>query len=461
MPLDSSPIWLTSLPWPSYGQTPEPVRFHEEELAARLRRTRARMTERNLTHLLVYGDREHFGNLWWLTNFDPRFEEALLILGEDGPPLLLVGNECMAYVAISPLVAAGGLRIERYPPFSLANQPWEDFRVLEEILRGEGIGGRSRVGCAGWKSYGSRSTMDTPSYLVEAVRGLAGTVECATDLFIHPGHGLRARCGAAEIAFFERSNLKASEAMKRAVLSLRPGMRDSEVLAAAGYDGSPLSCHMTCKTGPKRISLASPREDVVEKGYPWSANIGYWGSNVCRAGWVAESAEDLPAAARDYVPAFVEPYFQAMICWFDALRIGTPGGAIEALIQEALPVEQFRIFLNPGHLIHGEEWLSSPIYRESTIPIASGMVMQSDVIPSSPVYGSTRMEDGYAIADEGLRSELRRHFPECAARCVARREFMEKKLGIPLPAEVLPLSNLCGMVMPFLLRPDLVLRATP
>ncbi len=40
------------------------------------------MEKRGLTHLVVYGDREHFGNIMYLTNFDPRFEEALLIIGK-------------------------------------------------------------------------------------------------------------------------------------------------------------------------------------------------------------------------------------------------------------------------------------------------------------------------------------------------------------------------------------------
>ena len=39
------------------------------------------MEERKLTHLVVYGDREHFANLAYLTGFDPRFEEAVLIVG--------------------------------------------------------------------------------------------------------------------------------------------------------------------------------------------------------------------------------------------------------------------------------------------------------------------------------------------------------------------------------------------
>ena len=48
--------------------------------------------------VLVYGDREHAANLAFLTGFDPRFEEALLLLGPQSQRVLMVGNEGMGYV---------------------------------------------------------------------------------------------------------------------------------------------------------------------------------------------------------------------------------------------------------------------------------------------------------------------------------------------------------------------------
>jgi hypothetical protein len=69
------------------------------------------------------------------------------------------------------------------------------------------------------------------------------------------------------------------------------------------------------------------------------------------------------------------------------------------------------------------------------------------------------MEDGYAIADQDLRAEIRARFPDCFARCAARRDFMANRLGITLPEEVLPLSNLGGIVMPFVLAPYQILTA--
>jgi hypothetical protein len=103
-----------------------------------------------------------------------------------------------------------------------------------------------------------------------------------------------------------------------------------------------------------------------------------------------------------------------------------------------------------------EEWLSTPIYPGSDIPIHSGMVMQVDVIPSSPIYFSTRMEDGVVIADESLRRQIKERFPECFARCQKRRAFMTDVLGIELADEVLPLANIPAIVPPFFLEPNTI-----
>ena len=59
-----------------------------------------------------------------------------------------------------------------------------------------------------------------------------------------------------------------------------------------------------------------------------------------------------------------------------------------------------------------------------------------------------------AIVDEALREELRHRFPECYERCQSRRRFVQDALGIALPEEVLPLSNMACIVPPYLLRPE-------
>jgi len=455
---------LIEIEWPTFGECTPPARASAAEFQSRVDAALEAMDRSGLTHLVVYGDREHFANLAWLTGFDPRFEEALLIIGGQSEPLLVVGNECEGYLPVSPLYVAGKLRSERFPTFSLLNQPRTNSRLLIDIFLGEGIEDGAKVGCVGWKYFADsehpdgQHAIDLPAYLVDTLRDLAGreNVTNATAILMHPGTGLRTCCSPAEIAYFEYTNILASEGMKRMLFGIREGMTDHELALLAGYNGVPLGCHMTLASGDLP-GLSGPVGATLQRGTPLSTNICYWGSNICRSGWIASSARDLPSGARDYVESFAGPYFEAMSEWFDLLRIGTPGGKLARLIAEKLPFEKFGIFLNPGHLIHLDEWLSSPIYADSEIPLHSGMAMQVDVIPSSPIYASTRMEDGVVIADEALRRQIREQFPDCFARCQKRRDFMANVLGIPLPQEILPLSNIPAIVPPFFLDSNTVL----
>jgi Xaa-Pro aminopeptidase len=457
---------LIEIEWPEFGVASYPPPPSAPELELHIENLRASMEKRGMTHAVVYGDREHFANLAYLTGFDPRFEESLLIVGKKNDPLILVGNECEAYLGYSSLHSVGRLRHERFQSFSLLGQPRERSRLLREIVREEGIGPGAVVGAVGYKYFsdaehphGSRA-LDIPSYIADTLRELAGpgNVHNATDFLMHPAYGLRAKCTAYEIALFEYANGQSAEAVKRMIFALREGATDHEMLQAAGLNGDPLNCHITFVTGGKeRFGLCSPTGEQIRRGQPLAFNIAYWGSNICRAGWVAESEADLPADASDYVEAFAGAYFEALAEWFGMMKIGTPGHCAYDLIQQRLPFDKFGIYLNPGHLIHLDEWMSSPFYAGSEIPVASGMAIQVDVIPQSPTYFSTRMEDGIIIADAELRGELKESAPECYERCQRRSQFMANVLGIELPDEVLPLSNTAAIVPPFFLRPNTVL----
>lgn len=423
------------------------------------------MERSGLTHLVVYSDREHFANLAWLTGFDPRFEEALMIMDLKNKPLVLVGNECESRLNISPLFATGLIKRELYQPFSLADMPKDDSRFLRDIFACEGIGAGSFVGCAGWKYLTEREQPDSthsifmPSYMVDVLRDLAGKeqVTDATGIFMNLENGLRTFASPAEIAYFEFTNILASEGMKNMLFHLEEGMVDHNLAKFSGYAGEPLGSHMSLKTGGNRhIGLTGPMGTTIRRGDPMSSSICYWGANIYRAGWIASSAGDLPGIAQDYIENYAGPYFETMNEWFSMLRIGASGGEIAAMISERLPFNKFEIFLNAGHLIHLDEWVGSPFYIGSGIKIHSGMVIHSDVIPSSPVYFSTLMEDGYAIADLTLSNDLKEQFPECYDRCQKRRKFMICTLGFDLPEEVLPLSNMPAIVPPFFLNPNLV-----
>ena len=457
---------LIEIDWPEFGVAACPPPPSALELGARLGRLRAKMEEHKITHAVVYGDREHFANMTYLTGFDPRFEEALLIVGPATTPLIVVGNECEAYLGFSSLHAAGRMRHERFQSFSLLGQPRERSRPLREILAEEDIGPYAVVGAVGYKYFGKEEhpdavhALDIPSYIGDSLRDLAGreNVVNATGLFMDPDGGLRAKCTPFEIAYFEYTNGQAAEAVKRMIFALREGVTDHSVVESGRLNGDPLGCHVTFSTGRRAaFGLCGPSGERIRRGQPLAFNVCYWGSNICRAGWIAGDAADLPGSASDYIAEFAGPYYVAMSEWFGLMRLGTPGHSFHDLIQTRLPFDRFGIYLNPGHLIHLDEWMSSPFYAGSQIPVASGMAIQVDVIPQSSLYFSTRMEDGIVVADAELRAELKASAPECYERCQKRRSFMRDVLGIELPEEVLPLSNTCAIVPPFFLAPHTVL----
>ncbi len=106
------PHRLIEIDWPDFGRPDLPPPLTRAELSARLTLIRSAMAERGLDALVIYGDREHSANIYWASGFDPRFEEALLVIRPAGAPLLLAGNECLPYTATSPAVVAGDITAE-------------------------------------------------------------------------------------------------------------------------------------------------------------------------------------------------------------------------------------------------------------------------------------------------------------------------------------------------------------
>jgi Xaa-Pro aminopeptidase len=452
---------LTRIDWPDTGMPEVPTEPDLTARRARLAALRAAMAARRLEALAIYGDREHAANLEWVTGFDPRFEEALLVVTPDRA-LLLAGYECLPYTSISPLVVAGDVAVEHCASLSLISQPRRGRRIADILADLVPAGGL--VGAAGWKYFGPdeldlpETALDLPAFLADPLRALAGRVVNATDLFMHPHHGLRCTVDADEIARLEFANQMAARALTRLIFALREGETDFMAYQAAHVGGLPLGCHATFATGDRATQgLSGPTGQVLRRGSQISFNICHWRSNICRAGWLAEGSDDLPEAARDYLSNFAGPYVGALSVWMKMMQPGVPGGAVFARIQAMLPHHLFGVELNPGHLIGLDEWISSPIFEGSDLPLRSGMAMQCDVIPSHPVYGSTRMEDGYVIADEGLRAELAARFPGVSARCAARAAFMREVIGLDVPDCLLPMADTCGIVAPWFLDPNLVI----
>jgi hypothetical protein len=445
---------LAQLDLPVLARSDEAPELPATIYPQRLDRLRERMAARGYDALVVYGDREHSANLAWLTGFDPRFEEAILVVRPSGPPTLLAGNECIG------LARAAALPVEAvlHQDLSLPSQPRDRSKPLRDVLRDAGIRRGQQIGVAGWKAPRDRTSIEASAFLVDALREIGGGVgvENATDLFIDPGDGLRVINEPEQIAAFEHAAGETSGGVRNLLFGLRPGMREREAVRLLEWSGAPLSCHLMLTAGPRaRYGLLSPGDRVIERGDPLTVAFGIWGALNCRAGFVVEDATELPGGIADYVERLVGPYFEAVAEWYGGLRVGQSGGELQAIIDRHLADPFFGIFLNPGHQLHLDEWVNSPIAPGSTTELRSGMVMQVDIIPATGgPYFTTNIEDGIALADASLRSALAAGYPVLWDRVERRRTFMREALGIDLHPDVLPLSNIPAYLPPYLLRPD-------
>lgn len=446
---------LATIALPDFGMPDcEPV-LPASIYTDRLERLRAAMERHGYDRLVVWGDREHSANLAYLTGFDPRFEEALLIVAPEAAPLILVGNECHGMAVAAPLA----MRVEWFQDFSLPGQPRDRSRPLAELLAGEGVGGGCIVGTIGWKTYADPGAIELPAFIVDTLRdavGQSGSVSNAGALLIDARDGMRVVNEVEQLAAFEWSACQTSQGVRRLLDGLRPGMTERECVALLGWNGHPLSCHLMLTAGERaRLGLLSPGDRPIELGDPFTTAFGIWGALNCRAGFVAEHAGQLPDTIGDYVERLVAPYFEAVAEWYSALRVGQVGGVLHEIVHRHLGDAFFGVSLNPGHQLHLDEWVNSPVVAGSTIELQSGTALQCDIIPATgTAWFTTNIEDGLALGDESLRVELAARYPDAWRRIQARRAFMGDALGIELHPDVLPFSNLAAHLTPFILRRD-------
>ena len=417
---------------------------------------------------IVYGDREHFANLTYLTGYDPRFEEAMLVLDLNGSskPLLVVGNEGYGYVPISPV--ADDFEPVLFQSFSLLGQNRSRSRNLVDILRDGGVKPGAQVGIAGWKYFSTQESdtpdiwLETPAYLADTLRTLTGdpaSVRNATAILMS-NNGLRATNEVEQLARFEHAATYSSQAVRNLLFNIQPGMTEYEAVELMKLNGLPLSCHLMMSAGERaRMGLPSPSSRRIAPGDPVTTAVGLWGGLTSRAGFLVASAAELPGGIQDYVERLVAPYFQAIAAWYATVGIGVTGGELYRTIFDRLGDPFFGIALNPGHLLHLDEWLNSPVYDGSTEALQSGMAIQVDVIPATgAAYYTSNIEDGIALADAELRAAFAQHYPEAWGRIQARRAFMQDVLGIQLKPEVLPFSNIPAYLPPFWLSPQRAMR---
>lgn len=447
-------IELRPIPTPAFSFPQDCPVIPSEEYQRRLEELYARA---KLDWVAVYGDREHIAGLFYLVNYDPRFEEGLLLLGPAGKRFLIVGNEGMGYLSVLPLPVTEILN----QSLSLMGQPRGIAARLSDTFKTCGIQAGQSVGMVGWKYLEPFECDDpsvpafVPAFYLDTLRKLVGSggkVLDVTALLMHPESGMMASVSAHQIAISEWAARNASAAVFHVLRAARPGMSEMDAMKKMHFMGNPFTMHPIVTSGKGDINgLRSPSAKKIEYGDGISVGLGYRGSLSCRAGVMLGEVDQ--AFFRDTAA----PYFKVIAVWYASLRLGTTGDEIFQIVARTFEGSGMRSSLNPGHLTLSEEWLHSPIRPGSTEKLSSGMLLQSDIIPTPlPVGKCMNCEDTLALADAGLRAEVRTLYPEVWQRIQARRVFMQEQLGLHLAEEVLPLSDVNAYLPPFWLLPELV-----
>lgn len=448
---------LENIEVPTFSKDRQPIALSDGTMNDRKAKIITQMKERGLDCIVVYADLEHGSNFEYLTGFLPRFEEGLLVLHKNEEAYLLLGNENTKMVQYSRINA----NLIHVPFLSLPNQPMDDDSELTSYFKQAGITNTMKIGLIGWKNFTSRKEnnrklFDVPYFLVQALNDIVNdNIENHCDMFIGEG-GARTQNNANEIAHYEVASAMASDAVLNGLDKVEIGKSEIEIASVMNPYGQRNSVVTICATGD-RFAYANlyPSDKKVQLGDKMSITVGFKGGLSSRAGYAVHNEQELPTQVQDYISKIAAPYYGAIATWLEEIHIGMSGSELYNTIETVLPKSDYHWSLNPGHLCADEEWMSSPIYPDSTQTILSGMILQTDIIPSMPGYGGVSCESGIALADENLRQQIQQEYPQLWETFQKRRDFMINTLGIKLHDEVLPMNDTVAYYRPFFLNKTL------
>lgn len=435
-----------------------PVEISDETINKRKENVLEKMKMDNIDALIIYADLEHGGNFEYLCGFLPRFEEALLVLHQDGKAQMVLGNE--------NLNKASKARIDvksiHMPHFSLPNQPMNTTKTVSETLKECGLETYETVGIVGWKNFTSKldensKLFDIPGYIVDAFKKVYTNINFINGTYIFIGEdGVRTTNNANEFAHYEFGAALAGNSILDVLNEIAVGKTEMELADKLDRYGQRNSVVTIMATGERFVKANMyPTNKKISLGDPLSITIGYKGGLQSRGGFAINSEDELPEGQKDYIEKVAAPYFNAVKEWLENIHIGMEGRELYNLIESVLPKEKYGWKLNPGHLCADEEWLSSPIYPESKEILKSGMLFQIDIIPSVKGYCGISCESGIMLADKDLISEIKEEYPFIWERIEERRKYMKNILGINISEEIIPTSAATALCKPFLLNKEL------
>lgn len=435
-----------------------PVMLSDDTMMKRKMRVIEYMEKKNLDKLVIYGDVEHGNNFMYLIGYFTRFEEALLIIDRSGEMTLMLGNENLNKSS----KARQSCKPVHVSLFSLPNQPNRNDCSLHDLMIEAGIKRDQKVGIVGWKLFTSKiedckHMYDIPSYIVDAILNIVQDekyLSNETEIFIGE-NGVRTTNNANEIAHYEFGASLSSDCMLDAMDLIECGVSEFELGESLTRYGQHTNVVTIAASGERFIKgNMFPTANTVKLGDKISLTVGYAGGSSSRAGYAVSCKEELIEGAEDYMEKLAMPYFKSYVTWLESVHIGMTGNEMFQNIENVLPREKYHWSLCPGHLTAEEEWMSSPIYENSQEVLKSGMIFQIDIIPSIDGLGGVCAESTVVLADEKLKDDIKREYPEMYERMQKRIDYIRNELHINISEDVLPMCSTVAYLRPYLLNKE-------
>ncbi len=125
-------------------------------------------------------------------------------------------------------------------------------------------------------------------------------------------------------------------------------MTEFDAVQLMHLPGLPLSCHLMLGAGERAyLGMISPSLRRIQRGDPFTMACGLWGALNSRAGFVVESAAELPNGIQDYIEKLVA-YFEAIVAWYELVGIGITGDELYAAVHERIGAPFLACILTQG-----------------------------------------------------------------------------------------------------------------
>jgi len=372
----------------------------DSEFKERIIRVKNIMREKGLDLLLVYSNQVDPGNVRYLADYWPIFEQTFVVLPLEGEPVLLAGAECSSYA--KSVSRINDVRLIQDVMIPGEEYPGAEITTWKEIFSDIGERGKiSKVGIAGLDVLGG-FPIHTYRNLEKALKGKEFVK--ADDVMIEA----RSIKSKAELEMIRRAYELADKGLDAAIDATREGVTERQIeaeaehaIVSAGGEDHPVPwpCQLIASGPNTGLALNRPSNRRVKRGEHVLLTVGalYEGYNsaVARPLFVGTPSEEYKKVVK-----VVE---EAMIAVVNAIKPGA-GSEVDRAGRKILE-ETGYVKYNPYGLAHsiGLVEAEPPFFGPGTEDtIKPNMVISVDVALFGLKFGGLRYEDGFIVNEEGI-----------------------------------------------------------